>query len=86
MQEPEEGMRMRGSSGSDSAQHYVDDGLQQALDGLHRAQLKLQRDVADMAALIAPARAETRYLKCKKPRFPISTYKTISRCAGPLRR
>ena len=78
-QEPDEGMRMRGSTGTDAAQHYVDDGLQQSLDGLHRAQLALQKDVADMAALIGPARSETRYLKCKKPRFPISTYKAINR-------
>lgn len=79
-QEPDEGMRMRGSTGTDAAQHYLDDGLQQSLDGLHRAQLALQKDVADMAALIGPARSETRYLKCQKPRFPISTYKAINRC------
>ena len=78
-QEPDEGMRMRGSLGTDVEQHYVDDGLQQALDGLHRAHLHLLKDVSDMAELIAPPRAETRYLKWKKPRFPISTYKTINR-------
>lgn len=75
---------MRGSSGTDVQQHYVDDGLQQALDGLHRAHLHLLKDVSDMAELIAPARAETRYLKFRKPRFPISTYKTINRCADAL--
>ncbi|EIE25087.1 hypothetical protein COCSUDRAFT_65088 [Coccomyxa subellipsoidea C-169] len=84
-QEPDEGMRMRGSSGTDVQQHYVDNGLQQALDGLHRAHLHLLKDVSDVAELIAPARAETRYLKFTKPRFPISTYKTIHRlCARIL--
>ena len=36
-------MRLRGSSGTDEHQHYVDDGLQRKYEGLHQMRLALNR-------------------------------------------
>ena len=36
-------MRLRGSSGTDEHQHYVDDGLQHKYEGLHQMRLALNR-------------------------------------------
>ena len=45
-------MRLRGSSGTDERQHYVDDGLQRKYECLHRAALELSKDLTTMAAYI----------------------------------
>lgn len=51
-QEPDKCMRLRGSSGTDERQHYVDDGLQHKYEGLHRAALELSKDLTTMAGYI----------------------------------
>ncbi len=87
-QEPDEGMRMRGSTGTDAAQHYVDDGLQQSLDGLHRAQLALQKDVADMAgrlvfregALVTAVRAGHWVILDELNLAPSEVLEALNRC------
>ena len=42
-QDPDDDMRLRGSSGTDEHQHYVDDGLQRKYEGLHQMRLALNR-------------------------------------------
>lgn len=81
-QEPDESMRLTGSTGTDVHQHYVDDGLQQRYEGLQKSQLEIAKNLTELAALFGPARAEARYMKlCRQPRYKVGTFKTINRCA-----
>ena len=43
-------MRLRGSSGTDEHQHYVDDGLQRKYEGLHQMRLALNRQDSPCSA------------------------------------
>lgn len=82
LQDPDDDMRLPGSSGTDEHQHYVDDGLQQKYEGLHLMRLALNRDLVDMAALITPARAELKYMKLfhrKTSHYSIGIYRDINR-------
>ena len=51
-QEPDKHMRLRASTGTDKHQHYVDDGLQQKFEPLHREALDLGKELTTMASLI----------------------------------
>ena len=76
-------MRLKGSSGTDEHQHYVDDGLQQKYEGLHQMRLALNRDLIDMSALIGPASAELSYLKLfrrKTSHYSMDIYRDVNRC------
>ena len=82
LQDPDEDMRLPGSSGTDKHQHYVDDGLQHKYEGLHLMRLALNRDLVDMAALISPARAELKYMTLfqgKTSHYSIGIYRDINR-------
>lgn len=82
LQDPDDDMRLKGSSGTDEHQHYVDDGLQQKYEGLHQMRLALNRDLVDMAALIGPANAELSYLKLlrrKTSHYPMGIYRDVNR-------
>ena len=45
-------MRLRGSSGTDEHQPYVDDGLQRKYEGLHQMRLALNRQDFPPEALL----------------------------------
>jgi hypothetical protein len=81
-QDPDEHMRLKGSTGTDAHMHYVDDGLQQCYEELQHMQLEMAKELTELAALFAPARSEARYLRlCRRPRYETATFKTISRWA-----
>ena len=82
LQDPDDDMRLKGSSGTDEHQHYVDDGLQRKYEGLHQMRLALNRDLVDMAALIGPAHAELSYLKLFRRRtshYSMCIYRDVNR-------
>ena len=84
LQDPDDDMRLKGSSGTDENHHYVDDGLQQKYEGLHQMRLALNRDLIDMAALIGPASAELGYLKLcrrKTSHYSMGIYRDVNRCS-----
>ena len=63
-------MRLRSSTGTDKHQHYVDDGLQQKFEPLHREALDLGKELTTMASLIS-ASFSVGFLACREGPVPL---------------
>lgn len=77
-QDPDEHMRLQGSTGTDSRHQFVDDGLEHKYEDLHASAVSLAADFSRMEELLRAAKAE-RFLYLRKPAIPVGAYRRSSR-------
>ena len=78
MQEPDEHMRLKGSTGTDARGQFVDDGLECKYEKLHACAVALAADFSRMDSLVRAARAE-RYLYFRKPTISVKAFRRSAR-------
>ena len=74
VQEGDDLMRFKGSTGTDSKRRFVDDGLEDRFEPLHALSVALAADFNTMDSLVRYARLE-RYLYIRKPKISVAAFR-----------